>query len=404
MKLIIQVKLAPLPEQAAALAATLRTCNDGANWVSDIAHARGVPREYELRRHTYAGLKARGLGAQAAQHVIKKVRDAYTTLHANLRAGNYGKPGSQRRTKVESKPITFRSDAAQPFDDRCLSWQYDARTVSIWTTAGRLKAVPYVGHSGHLKTLAQYRKGESDLILRDGAFYLIATCEVPATPLNEQPAGFIGVDLGIENVATLSTNPDPLAGKALNRYRKRMLEVRAELQAKGTKSAKRKLKQRRRREQRHAADVNHCISKQIVAEAERTGRGIGLEDLSGIRGRVRLRKPQRATLHSWGFAQLGAFIKYKAERAGVPVVYVDPAYTSQECSDCHHIDKRNRPSQAVFRCRSCGVVAHADWNAARNIASRAEIAWAAVNQPHVALPSQPVARNDCKPAPSGAGR
>jgi hypothetical protein len=88
VKLIVQVKLVPTAEQAAALAATLRACNDGANWVSEICHAHGAPREYELRKHTYAGLKARGLGAQAAQHVIKKVRDGYTTLHANLRAGN----------------------------------------------------------------------------------------------------------------------------------------------------------------------------------------------------------------------------------------------------------------------------------------------------------------------------
>ncbi|WP_432705900.1 hypothetical protein [Actinoallomurus iriomotensis] len=81
---------------------------------------------YELRKHTYAELKSRGLGAQAAQHVIKKVRDAYTTLKANIRAGNLGKPGSRRRVKAEAKPIAFRAEAAQPYDDRCLSGQYDA--------------------------------------------------------------------------------------------------------------------------------------------------------------------------------------------------------------------------------------------------------------------------------------
>ena len=50
---------------------------------------------------------------------------------------------------------------------------------------------------------------------------------------------------------------------------------------------------------------------------------------TGIRERVRLRKPQRATHSSWSFHQLGAFIAYRARRAGVPVVYVDPAYTSR---------------------------------------------------------------------------
>ncbi len=113
-----------------------------------------------------------------------------------------------------------------------------------------------------------------------------------------------------------------------------------------------------------------------MTEAERTGRGIALEDLGGIRGRVRLRKPQRVTLHSWAFAQLGQFIAYKAARAGVPLVYVDPAYTSQTCSSCGHVSKRTGPSQATFSCTSCGFAEHADVNAARNIAARGAADWA----------------------------
>ena len=142
MKIVVQVKLMPDAVQASVLGATLHTVNDRANWVSQVAFARGVPREYELRKHTYAELKAAGLGAQAAQHTIKKVCDAYASLRANLRAGNLGRPGSKRRNKAESTPVVFRPEAAHPFDDRCLSWRYDARTVSIWTTAGRLKKGP----------------------------------------------------------------------------------------------------------------------------------------------------------------------------------------------------------------------------------------------------------------------
>ncbi|GAB1823812.1 hypothetical protein HerbRD11066_69760 [Herbidospora sp. RD11066] len=108
-----------------------------------------------------------------------------------------------------------------------------------------------------------------------------------------------------------------------------------------------------------------------MTEAKRTERGISLEDLSGIRDRVRLRKPQRVTLHSWNFHRLGRFIAYKAARQGVALMYIDPAYTSQECSACGHVDKKNRPSQAVFSCTSCGFAEHADVNAARNIDSRA---------------------------------
>jgi len=130
------------------------------------------------------------------------------------------------------------------------------------------------------------------------------------------------------------------------------------------------------KEARFAADVNHVIPKRIVTEAERTGRGIALEDLTGIRARVRLRKPQRVTLHSWAFAQLGHYIACKAAMAGVPVVYADPAYTSQMCSSCGHVSKKNRPDQATFRCTSCGFAEHADVNAARNIAARGAADWA----------------------------
>ncbi|MEV8561854.1 transposase [Streptomyces sp. NPDC051917] len=386
MKIVVQAKLLPTAVQAVALRSTLLECNDAANWVSRIAFEHGVPRAYELRKYTYAELKARGLGAQAAQHVIKKVRDAYTALHAHIKAGNLGKPRSKRRVKAESKPITFRAGAAQPYDDRCLGWQHDSGAVSLWTTAGRLKGVRFIGSADQLKVLREYRQGESDLVERDGEFYLLATCDVPETDLKENPDGFLGVDLGIVNIATTSDG-DVLAGRGLNRYRARQMRLRAKLQKKGTESAKRRLKERSRREWRFAANTNHVISKRIVAEAERTSRGIALEDLKGIRARVRLTKPQRAAVHSWAFAQLGQFLAYKARRAGVPLVLVDPAYTSQTCAECGHVDKRNRASQARFPCRSCGVVAHADLNASRNIARKGETAWNAGRESRVPVAS-----------------
>ncbi|CNG75677.1 IS605 family transposase OrfB [Mycobacterium tuberculosis] len=166
------------------------------------------------------------------------------------------------------------------------------------------------------------------------------------------------------------------SGKHINQVRHRNRRLRTKLQRKGTRSAKRLLRHLSGREARFAADTNHRISKQIVTEAQRTTRGIALEDLGGIRARVRLRKPQRVTLHSWSFAQLGAFIAYKARRAGVPVVFVDPRYTSQGCSACGHIHKRNRPDPATFNCTSCGFAEHADVNAARNIAARGAAGWA----------------------------
>ncbi|MFE2557621.1 hypothetical protein ACFXGT_16655 [Streptomyces sp. NPDC059352] len=93
----------------------------------------------------YAELKARGLSAQPALHVLRKVADAYTAPRANLKAGNLGRPGSKRHGRATGKAVAFRPDAAQPFDDRCLSWQLDERTVSIWTTSGRMKGLAFTG-------------------------------------------------------------------------------------------------------------------------------------------------------------------------------------------------------------------------------------------------------------------
>jgi IS605 OrfB family transposase len=145
------------------------------------------------------------------------------------------------------------------------------------------------------------------------------------------------------------------------------------VQKKGTKSAKRLLKKRSGREQRFARDVNHCLSKALVSTAQGTQRGIALEDLQGIRARAgrTVTKRHRRVLHRWSFFQLRAFIAYKAALAGVRVVYVDPAYTSQTCSACGHCERANRTRQAKFLCRSCGFSAHADVNAAVNIRQNA---------------------------------
>jgi IS605 OrfB family transposase len=293
----------------------------------------------------YPLVKARGLSAQPTLHVLRKVADAYATRHANLTNGNYGRPGSRRYTAVADTAVEFRSHAAQPFDDRCLSWQLDSSTVSIWTTAGRMRGVRFVCAPWQHELLAA-RKGESDLVFRDGHFYLYATVDEQSPEPIEPPdtaEGWLGVDLGVVNLA-VTTDDDPAAldvrwsAGAVTARRKKNAALRARLQRVGTKSAKRKLKARRRKEQRFATDINHQLSKNIVAQAQRTGRGIAMEDLSGIRDRVRLARGQRTQLHSWGFAQLRAQITYKAERAGVPVAVVDPRNTRRTGSRKQHSD------------------------------------------------------------------
>ena len=79
--------------------------------------------------------------------------------------------------------------------------------------------------------------------------------------------------------------------------------------------------------------------------------------------------------------QLRGFLEYKARLAGVVLVTVDPAYTSQACSECGHCEKANRRSQSEFVCKGCGHVAHADTNAALNVRGRAAVMRPIVSEP-----------------------
>ena len=170
------------------------------------------------------------------------------------------------------------------------------------------------------------------------------------------------------------------------------------LQSVGTKSAKRRLRKISTEESRFKKQVNHVISKHVVELAKGTSRGIALEDLTEIRERTTVRHGQRDRHSKWAFAQLRTFIQYKARIAEVPVVLVDPAYTSQQCSVCGYTDKKNRKIRNSFSCLSCNHAEPADINAAKNIARRA-----AVNQPMVAEASSATSythldgASSCKP-------
>jgi IS605 OrfB family transposase len=397
MKAVVQIKLLADASQLDTLTRTLWACNETATFISAIAHQHQTFRERDLRAISYAQARQHAdLASQAAQSCIRKVAASYKALHGNLRNGQYGEKDSKRRVKVENTPIVFRPLAAQPFDDRCLSWQHadgapargePAGTVSIWTVDGRLRGIPFAGCPEQVAMLRAHRRGEADLVVRHGrdgrrAAYLIATLDIPEPlvadgPHLDQPDGWIGVDMGIENIAV--TSDRALAAELMDKFgcgavsdrRARNRTLRRKLQRKGTKSAKRLLKKRSRKEARFGADVNHQVSKKIVAEAERTGRGIAVEELTGIRERVRLRKPQRATHSSWAFAQLGSFLAYKSAQAGVPFTRVDPAYTSQRCTACGYTSRRNRTKRAEFVCKSCGFAEHADILGSDNIAYRA---------------------------------
>jgi IS605 OrfB family transposase len=365
VKLIAQLKLQPTSEQADALKRTLEACNAACNSISYVAWETRTFGKFALQRLCYQEVRETfGLSAQMVVRALAKVGDAY-------------KLDKQTRR-------TFRPLASIAYDDRILSFALPDSSISIWTLNGR-QAIPFVCGERQ-RTMLQTRQGESDLLLHRGDWYLLVTCEVKQPALQDVD-DVIGVDLGVTNIASDSDGTIH-SSRMVNTVRYRHRRLRAKLQRRGTKAARRRLKQLAGQERRFAKDVNHTISKRIVETAERTKRAISLENLKGIRTRVRARRQQRAQLHSWSFAQLRSFIGYKAQRAGIAVVLVDPRNTSRRCPACGHIDKANRPNQSTFRCTSCGYAGHADVIAAENIRV---LGRAAVMQPHVSEAATAVA-------------
>lgn len=349
MKLTAKVKLQPTQEQKSSLLRTLAIANDACNYISDQAWSTRTFGKFPLQKLVYNEVKDRfGLSAQIAILCVFKVADAYK---------------KDKKTKR-----TFKPTGSIAFDVRLLSWKLDARTVSIWSIDGRLKGVPFVA-SARAKELLSGERGQSDLILMKGEFYLFTSCEVDE-PTPDDTDDILGVDMGVVNIA-VDSDKQVFSSKGMNNVRFRHRRLRTKLQKLGTKASRRKLRQLSGKESRFAKDTNHRISKAIVKKAKDTGRTIAIEELGGIRDRAPFRKSQRAQLHSWSFSQLRIYIEYKAKLVGVSVHPVDPRNTSRTCPCCGHVDKANRKTQAKFLCVDCGYSELADYVAATNIRSRA---------------------------------
>lgn len=356
MILTVQIKLLPTPEQSKALRETLETVNAACNLLSELAWEAREFRQFPMHKLFYRKIRDEfPLSAQASVRLVAKVSDSY---------------------KLDQKiQRTFRKLGSISYDERILDFQLAASTISIWAIGGRIKHLPFICGERQRKLL-EFPKGQSDLILRCGQWFLNVTVDVPEE--REQEAlGWLGIDLGLVNLAQSSTGQTFGNAKKVAGIRKLRWSQRKRLQSKGTRSSKRVLKRLKGRESNFIRHTNHEISKQIVAEAKRTGCGIALENLTHIRNRIRANRKQRRLLHSWAFADLQSKIAYKGKLHGVPVKFVDPRNTSRTCPVCGCVDKKNRPTRDKFACVKCGHTADADTTGAVNIGRLA-----AVDQPH----------------------
>src|SRR5258708_38945662 len=214
MKLTAQIKLLPTAEQAALLKATLEAANAACNAISDYAWDNRVFNAFKLHRALYSDLrKEYKLAAQLVVRCLGKVADSYKL---------------DKKAKRQFKP-----HGSIPYDNRILNYRQQTQTVSIWAFGGRLE-ISYVCGERQTKLL-KHQKGESDLWLHKGEFYLLATCEIDEpTPAEVQE--FLGVDRGIINVA-VDNDGQVHKGSHGNSVRHRRRRLRRQLPNNGTNAS-----------------------------------------------------------------------------------------------------------------------------------------------------------------------
>ena len=229
-------------------------------------------------------------------------------------------------------------------------------TNSIWIPCLKLhleNTIPY--------TFTKINQAEID---KD---FVYISCTIPEQP-EMIPQQFIGVDRNTTGHIAVTANPDTgkieKFGKSALHVHRKYSAIRKRLQREGKF---RELSRVKDRESRVVKDLNHKVSRKIVEMAKVQHAALVFEDLGGIRQTRKQHRSFKYALHSWSFYQLQQFVEYKAKLLGIPVLYVDPAYTSQDCSRC---GARGQRTGKEFKCPVCGHVDHADVNAAFNIALR----------------------------------
>jgi len=368
--LTVSCKLKVSQSQAAKLDATLEAFGQALNWVNQNTPEK-VANAVKLQSLCYREIRARfGLSSNLAQQVCRRLA------------------GARKVARQKNRPVKAFKRGFATYDARIFSFREKDWTVSLTTVEGRERFELAIGRYQR-ERLAGSNPKSATLVKRKDGSYSIQIC-VEAEPSPPQGTDrVLGVDLGRTDIAHTSEG-DNWNGQQLNRIRDHYSKLRAALQrkaSKGTRSSRRRCRELLQRlsgkERRFQAWVNHRISKAIVSRAKATNSAIALEDLTGIRERVNQQprsKTERRRANSWAFYQLRQFLEYKARVAGVPLILVPPAYTSQTCHRCLHIHPeqgKSYRSGKSFKCGHCGWEGDADLNGANVIA----LLGAVVNQP-----------------------
>ncbi len=254
---------------------------------------------------------------------------------------------------------------------------------SITTIDGRLKNIPFKGWKKHYEQIKNGKLCDPHIIYEKKNFYLLLPIEIEIE--ERTPKQIVGIDAGQRVALTCVSDRETKEyniPETIKRRKTKMSKLRGDLQSKGTRSAKEKLKTIAKRERRLISDVSHCISKQVVSDFQDAQ--FILEDLTGIRKNIktfRKDKEQRRQVEQWNYFELQNKIGYKSILFnGIAIEKIDATYTSQTCPRCRSISSKNRPKGSeIFHCMNCDFKENADVVAGMNIRLKGLI----VNQPNV---------------------
>jgi IS605 OrfB family transposase len=351
---------------------TIRQYVAAMNFASNHARSSGVFSKNRLQTVIYQDLRdIFGLRSQMAVNVLGDVAMQYAGAHFKNRA-RVNDDGSSRSVQFKSMTMHVNYPRDYGFKGNGM--------ISINTMNGRV-IVPYKVGDYQRELLESrdwtirsaaitYRKRDKKLFLN-----IAIDKEMDETMINDRN-GIVGIDLGMINLAvTTSTRGKTVfhGGGEVKFLRYKYFKARQSLQQQGTRSAKRRLRVISGREKRFVANENHCIAKKIVTDAISSFSKpmIVMEDLTGIRLNPCKSSRGKRELNSWAFFQLQQFVQYKALEHGIPVIYIDPAYTSQACPRCGHVERGNRNKKLHwFKCRTCGYQSNDDRVGSMNIRDR----------------------------------
>ena len=355
----------PASEDIEKLRCTIDAYEDACNYLSDICFQKRILDSRILHNLAYRDIRSIfKLPASLAVRAINRVTSSY---------------------KEQPRKHHIFRERSLPLDKRIFCLKRNKHFIaSLTTPMGRAKVKLALGE--RQKNVLSNPIAGARLVFRRRRLYIYiyVICHVRRRD-TEEP---VGVDLGTRKLM-MASNGFTINGGQIKARRYHFKILKDSLRAKGTSSARKRLKQLSGREKRWMRTFLHQSSRALI-ESLNDGDYLVLERLYGTKMKPKGNRPSRSP-HRGGrnrqdcgsstLIDLQHMISYKCEEMGIPVTLVRPDYTSQRCPRCGTIDKYNRRSQALFRCISCGYPDNADFVASINLRELALGGWAAVSQP-----------------------